>query len=68
MTPQEALEFLANVTAEIPANRRTHQKIGQALTVLGAAVTPQQPQGMAGVASKEVSKVSAVGEKIDPKK
>lgn len=41
MTPQEAIDFLDEMTSRAQVNRGTHDKIKEALTVLRKAITAE---------------------------
>ena len=43
MTPEQALNVLANATAMIQANRQQHQEIAAAMNVLAALIAPKIP-------------------------
>ncbi len=48
MTTQEALELLAQVTGSVNATRAQHEKIVQALNVIGVALKPKEQEAPNG--------------------
>lgn len=48
MTPQEALDLLNNVTAQVSASRSDHGRIQQAIEVLLIAIAPKDPDTVDG--------------------
>jgi hypothetical protein len=47
MTPQQALQFLDGLLAQLALDRAGHAKVQQAVMILAQAITPKEPEQQA---------------------